>query len=154
MDYRILLRGKKKKGEKKTPRESQTPERGKLLAKKSTKVTADQGMRYAEASGDHNPIHKSDEIARSVGLPSAILHGLCTMAIASQAIVDELLDGDPTRLKSMSNRFSSPVLLNQTITTEVYDGGVNEDGRQIVHFETTDERGVPVLTLGTAEFSK
>lgn len=153
MDYRILVRGKKTDGGKKAPPEAQAPERGKLLTKMSVKVTADQGVRYAEASGDQNPIHQSDEIARSVGLPSAILHGLCTMAIASQAIVDGLLDGDPTRLKSMSNRFSSPVLLNQTITTEVYDGGVNDEGLQVVHFETTDEKGVSVLTQGTASFS-
>jgi acyl dehydratase len=153
MDYRLLVRGVKKEGEKKAPRRSEEPERGKLLTKQSMMVTADQGKRYAEASGDHNPIHVSDEIARSVGLPSAILHGLCTMAIASQAIVDNLLDGDPTRLKSMSNRFSRPVLLNQTITTEVYDGGVNEDGLQVVHFETRDENGMPVLTLGIADFS-
>ena len=152
MDYRILVRGKKKDGEKKTPQEPQTPKRGELLFKKSTKVAADQGVKYAEASGDHNPIHQSDEIAKSVGLPSAILHGLCTMAIASQAIVDGLLDGNPTRLKSMSNRFSSPVLLNQTITTEVYDGGVNEEGLQVVHFETKDERGTSVLTNGYAEY--
>ena len=154
MDYRILVRGKKKEGDKKTPRETKEPERGKLLSKHTMKVTGDQGKRYAEASGDHNPIHVSDEIARSVGLPSAILHGLCTMAIASQAIVDGLLDGDPTRLKSMGNRFSSPVLLNQTITTEIYDGGVNDEGLQVVHFETKDEKGVTVLTLGTAEIRK
>lgn len=153
MDYRILVRGKKKEGEKKTPPEYQEPKRGKLITKQSIGVTSDQGVRYAEASGDHNPIHVSDEIARSVGLPRAILHGLCTMAMASQVIVDGLLNGDPTRLKSMSVRFSSPVLLDQTITTEVYDGGVNEEGLQVVHFETRDENDILVLTHGKAEFS-
>lgn len=153
MDYRLLVRGKKKEGVKKAPGDAKAPEKGKLLVKQTMVVTADQGARYAEASGDHNPIHTSDEVARSVGLPRAILHGLCTMAIASQTIVDGILNGDPTRLKSMSNRFSRPVLLNQNITTEVYDGGVTEDGLRIVHFETRDENDVLVLSQGTAEFS-
>ena len=45
-------------------------------------VTPDRYVtyRYAGASGDFNPIHLDDEFARSVGLPSKILHGLWTMA--------------------------------------------------------------------------
>lgn len=153
MNYRILSRGEKKEGEKKSTDDLDTPKKGKLLMKKESLVTADQGLRYAEASGDHNPIHKSDDIARSVGLPRAILHGLCTMALASQVIVDELLDGDPTRLKSMSVRFSRPVLLNQKLTTEVYEGTAEKGGQHIVHFETRDENDVAVLVLGRAEFT-
>jgi acyl dehydratase len=153
MNYRILSRGERKEGEKKGTADVETPKKGKVLVKHESFVTADQGVRYAEASGDHNPIHKSDDIARSVGLPRAILHGLCTMALASQAIVDGLLNGDPTRLKSMSVRFSRPVLLNQTLTTEVYDGAIGENGQRIVHFETRDENGVPVLVLGKAEYT-
>ncbi|MHA2352114.1 MAG: MaoC/PaaZ C-terminal domain-containing protein [Candidatus Thorarchaeota archaeon] len=152
MNYRLLSRGKKKAGDKKPTVPTHEPEKGKVLAKHQSVVAADQGARYAEASGDHNPIHISDEIARSVGLPSAILHGLCTMALASQALVDGLLNGNPMRLKSMSVRFSRPVLLDQTITTEVYEGGVKEDGLRVAHFETRDEKDVPVLILGTAEF--
>jgi acyl dehydratase len=153
MNYRILSRGERKEGEKKGTADVETPKKGKVLVKHESFVTADQGVRYAEASGDHNPIHKSDDIARSVGLPRAILHGLCTMALASQAIVDGLLNGDPTRLKSMSVRFSRPVLLSQTLTTEVYEGTTGENGQRIVHFETRDENGVPVLVLGKAEYT-
>ena len=153
MHYRLLSRGKKKAGDKRPSTAPREPEKGKALVKHQSVVTADQGLRYADASGDHNPIHKSDEIARSVGLPSAILHGLCTMALASQAIVEGLLDGDPKRLKSMSVRFSRPVLLDQTLTTDVYERGVSEDGLHVVSFETRDENDTPVLILGTAEHS-
>ena len=153
MNYRILSRGEKKEGEKKGAADVEVPKKGKVLVKQESVVTADQGLRYAEASGDHNPIHKSDDIARSVGLPRAILHGLCTMALASQVIVDGLLNGNPTRLKSMSVRFSRPVLLNQTLTTEVYEGTIGEHGQRIVHFETRDENGNPVLVLGRAEYT-
>lgn len=153
MNYRILSRGEKKEGEKKSTTDVDAPKKGKLLVKQESVVAADQGLRYAEASGDHNPIHKSDDIARSVGLPRAILHGLCTMALASQAIVDGLLDGDPTRLKNMSVRFSRPVLLDQKLTTEVYEGPIEKGGKHVVHFETHDENNVPVLVLGRAEFT-
>lgn len=151
MTYRLLSRGEKKEGEKKTTSDAEVPEKGKLLVKQDSVVTADQGLRYAEASGDHNPIHKSDDIARSVGLPRAILHGLCTMALASQVLVDGLLSGDPTRLKSMGVRFARPVLLDQSLTTEVYDAGESNKGLKVVHFETRDENNIPVLTQGTAE---
>ena len=154
MKYRLLVRGKKTTRDDKTGEGAQVVERGKVLVKKMTVVTGDQGVRYAKASGDHNPIHTSDEIARSVGLPSAILHGLCTMALASQVLVDELLDGDPRRLKSMEVRFSRPVLLDQSIATEVYDAGIKDDGIHVVHFESRDEKDIPVLVHGMAEFSE
>ncbi len=152
MEFRFLVRGKKVTKDGKPKGSAQVIERGKVLAKKTTVVTDDQGLRYAEASGDHNPIHISDEIARSVGLPSAILQGLCTMAFASQVIVDELLDGDPHQLKNMEVRFSKPLLMDQILTTEVYDAGMNDDGTHVVHFESRDANDVPVLVRGVAEF--
>ncbi len=154
MDFRFLVRGKKATKDGKPKASTPVIERGKVLAKKTTVVTDDQGLRYAEASGDHNPIHISDEIARSVGLPSAILQGLCTMAFASQVIVDELLKGDPNRLKSMEVRFSKPLLMDQILTTEVYDAGTREDGTHVVHFESRDAKDVPVLIRGVAEFTE
>ena len=151
MIYRLLSRGEKKEGEKQSSVSVDVPKKGRVLLKQESVVTADQGIRYAEASGDHNPIHKSDDAAKSVGLPRAILHGLCTMALASQVIVDGLLSGNPMRLKSMGVRFARPVLLDQTLTTEVYDAGESNKGLKVVHFETRDENDIPVLTQGTAE---
>ncbi|MFX1263503.1 MAG: MaoC/PaaZ C-terminal domain-containing protein [Promethearchaeota archaeon] len=148
MQYRLLLRGEKKSEPKKAkPVEDQ--ERGRKIAEQKVFVTEDQGIRYAEASGDHNPIHTSDEVARLAGLPKSILQGLCTMAIASQAIVDELLNGDPSRLKVMKVRFSKPVFMGQELTTEIYE---SEPEGHVVHFETKDSKGVPVLTRGIAEY--
>lgn len=152
MLYRLLARGRKATRNDKTRESAQIAERGKVLVKKKSVVTRDQGVRYANASGDHNPIHTSDEIARSAGLPSAILQGLCTMALASQVLVDGLLHGDPKQLKSMGVRFSKPVFLDQTIVTEVYDAGIKEGGIHVVHFESRDEKNIPVLVQGMAEF--
>jgi acyl dehydratase len=152
MNYRLLSRGEKKEGSKKPQSETGDVTKGRVLIKQESVVSADQGVRYAKASGDHNPIHVSDDAARSVGLPRAILHGLCTMALASQVIVDGLLGGDPKRLKSMGVRFSKPVLLNQTLTTEVYNAGESKEGLTTAHFETRDENDTPVLLLGEVEY--
>ncbi len=43
-------------------------------------------VRYAGASGDFNPIHWSDRVAKSVGLPGVIAHGMFTMALAARAL--------------------------------------------------------------------
>jgi acyl dehydratase len=79
-------------------------------------VAGDQAERYAEASGDHNPIHLDEEAARAVGLPGRILHGLCTMALAGRA-VEQVAGREPTRL---AVRFSAPVALGATVTTRVW----------------------------------
>jgi len=112
-----------------------------LLAKLSAKVDEDQTFRYAKASGDPNPIHVDDEVARAVGLPGRIVHGLCTMAFTSWAAIKVLCEGDPRRLRRIAVRFSQPVLPGQEITTRFWDG----------HFETTSDSGAIVIKNGLVE---
>jgi acyl dehydratase len=70
------------------------------------RVTPDAGLtkRYAEASGDPNPIHTDAEFAKSVGLPGVILHGLYSMAQVAKAHTDAA-GGDPRALKRLSVQF-------------------------------------------------
>jgi acyl dehydratase len=70
------------------------------------RVTPDSGLtkRYAEASGDPNPIHIDPEFAKSVGLPGVILHGLYSMAQVARAHT-EAAGGDPRALKRLSVQF-------------------------------------------------
>jgi acyl dehydratase len=56
------------------------------LATQTYTVTRADLVRYAEASGDHNPIHQDDSVATSVGLPGVIAHGMYTMALAARAV--------------------------------------------------------------------
>jgi acyl dehydratase len=86
-------------------------------------VDADQTWRYAAASGDDNRIHVDDEFARGVGLPGIILHGLCTMAMCSRAVIEVVAGGDPTRLARLAVRFSKPVLPGSDLVTTVYRDG-------------------------------
>ena len=63
---------------------------------KSYDVTRSDLVRYAGASGDFNPIHWSDRIATSVGLPGVIAHGMYTLALAGDAVAEWV--GDPERV--------------------------------------------------------
>jgi acyl dehydratase len=57
---------------------------GIVLEPRSYRVTRADLVAYAEASGDHNPIHQDEEIARSVGLPGVITHGMFTLALVAR----------------------------------------------------------------------
>lgn len=104
----------------------------------------DQTYRYAEASGDPMPIHLDEELAKSVGLPGIIIHGLCTMAFTSVAVIQHACPEDPTRLKRLAVRFARPVQPGQTITTRIWsDGGYA--------FETQSDDGATVIKDGLAQ---
>lgn len=126
------------------------PDLGEPIFTWSKKVPDDQMKRYAEASGDHNPIHLDPEFAKKVGLPDVIMHGLCNMAYASKAIMEKACDGDPTRLKMLSVQFSKPVLKGQTVTVSAYDGGKVDD-RKLIAFESKTDDGSVCIRDGLAE---
>lgn len=70
-------------------------------------VTRADLVRYCGASGDFNTIHWSDRIARDVGLPDVIAHGMFTMATAVRVVTDWC--GDPGAIVSYGVRFTRPV---------------------------------------------
>lgn len=109
-------------------------------------VALDQAVRYAEASGDRNPIHLDDAVARKAGLPGVILHGLCTMAFAARDVVDRACGGDPGRLASLSVRWAKPVFPGQRLVLQAWDAG---DGT--LALATVDEKGEPVVVNARAE---
>ena len=115
----------------------------------SVHVDDDQTFRYRDASGDQNPIHVDEEFARSVGLPGMILHGLCTMAMTSQALITTVAGGDPARLRRLAVRFAANVLPGNDVETTIYDAG-EADGRRRYTFEATSA-GATVIKNGLAE---
>ncbi len=72
-------------------------------------VTRADLVRYAGASGDFNPIHWSDRVATSVGLPGVIAHGMFTMALAGRALTDWA--GGAERIAEFGVRFAKPVVV-------------------------------------------
>ena len=73
-------------------------------------LTRDSLVRYAGASGDFNPIHYRDDIAKAVGLDGVLAHGMLTMGAAVQVAVDWI--GDPGRVIDYSVRFTKPVFVD------------------------------------------
>lgn len=63
---------------------------------------------YADASGDHNPIHLNEKIAKSVGLENVIAHGMYTMGLAGQYV--SAISGS-ANVKEFSARFIKPVVV-------------------------------------------
>ncbi len=113
------------------------------LASVASSVDPDQALRYAEASGDANPIHVDDAAAKAVGLPGVILHGMCTMALCGRDVVDELAGGDPTCLRRLAVRFYRPVFPGNDLVTTMYDVGTEAD-QQVVGFEAASAGKVVV----------
>jgi acyl dehydratase len=115
-------------------------------------VDDDQTYRYKEASGDNMPIHVDERFAKQVGLPGIIAHGLCTMAMTSQAVIELAAGGDPGRVKRLAVRFASNVFPGNDVETTVYGGPADEAGNSIVYFEATSA-GQAVIKNGLAEIA-
>jgi acyl dehydratase len=146
----IFIRGARNRDAAASEPRAVEPDRGAPIFSVAQTIDKDQTFRYAEASGDPNPIHVDENIAKMAGLPGIIVHGLCTMAFTSKVAIDKLCAGDPTRLKRLRVRFSRPVLPGQTITTKVWTDG-ERDGRKVFAYETFNPDGQAVIKGGIAE---
>lgn len=82
---------------------------GQVVAEKSYEVSRDSLVRYAGASGDFNPIHYRDDVAVSVGLPGVLAHGMLTMGLSIQPVVEWI--GDSAKIVDYGVRFTKPVLV-------------------------------------------
>ena len=78
------------------------------LETQSFTVTRADLVRYAQASGDHNPIHQDEAVAASVGLPGVIAHGMYTMALAARAVS---LWFPGAEVVSFGCKFTNPVVV-------------------------------------------
>lgn len=144
-----------KSGEKKAKQAAAPakPVEREVIYEENQVVAADQSLRYANASGDLNPIHTDEGVAKSAGFPSVILHGLCSMAFAGRAVVNGICDGDPKKLKRFNVRFSKPVLPGWTLTTKIWEEEA-QDGARRLGLEMTNQDGEVVLTRAFAEVAE
>ena len=134
-----------------SPRYDQV-EPGTELPPRQYQVTRRDLVRYAGASGDFNVIHWNERIARSVGLPDVIAHGMLTMALAGRFLTE--LAGDPGAVAEYGVRFSAPVVVpddDKGATVEVA-GTVAErlDGNRVAIDVTARTDGAKVLTRARA----
>ncbi len=109
---------------------------GQQLEPRSYRVTRSDLIRYTGASGDRNPIHWSERVATSVGLPGVIAHGMYTLALAGRAVTSWV--GDPAAVESFGARFTNPVPL-----PDDHDGTVGE----VVGVVSKVESGLATIDL-------
>ncbi len=126
---------------------------GDVLPEQSYSVTRADLVRYAGASGDRNPIHWSDRVATSVGLPGVIAHGMYTLALAARAL--DTWAGAPGKVRELGCKFTKPVVVpdDDTGVTVVVSGTVSQVTEEGVHVALTvtcgDEKvlGLPKAVL-------
>ena len=109
-------------------------------------------VRYCGASGDFNVIHWNERIARSVGLPDVIAHGMLTMAEAGRYVTDWA--GPGAIVTEFGVRFSSMVVVpddDQGAAIEV-SGQIEDklDGNRVAIALTARSAGTKVLTRARA----
>jgi len=127
-------------------------EPGTELAPRQYQVTRRDLVRYAGASGDFNVIHWNERVAKSVGLPNVIAHGMLTMALAGRFLTEWA--GDPGAITEFGVRFSAPVVVpddDKGATVEI-GGTVAErlDGNQVAVDVTARSDGAKVLSRARA----
>ena len=79
------------------------------IFKEIIKVPMDITQTYSKAANDMNPVHLDVDYARRAGLPGILVHGMCTMAMSAQSIIENYLARDFSNAESISVRFSAPV---------------------------------------------
>ena len=106
--------------------------------------------KYADASGDQNPIHQDEAFAKSVGLPDVIAHGMLTMALVGKFISDWA--GGSANVKEFSARFTKPVVVpagkKVDLTVSATVAEVSEKGILLNILATSD--GIKVLGMTKA----
>jgi len=110
--------------------------------------TLPQSALIYRLSGDYNPIHADPDAAKRANFPQPILHGLCSLGLATRAIIETVANGSPQRVRSMSVRFSKPLFPGETIRLEVFK---TRDGARFR--ASAIERDVVVLDRGSAVVS-
>ena len=105
-------------------------------------VTREDVRRYAEVSGDGNPLHQDDEVARRAGFPGIIAHGMFTLGHLASCLVN--WTGDPGAVVRLRASFRSPVVMGDTIVAGGRVRAVDPQARTAVLdlWVTVDRDGV------------
>ena len=122
---------------------------GDALEPRTFAITRADLVAYAEAAGDPNPIHQDEEVARSVGLPGVIAHGMLTLGLVGRA-VDEWTGG--AEVVELGCKFTQPVVVPAEGAVEVLVAGTVKsvaDGLVTLALEVTCE-GTKVLGMPKA----
>jgi acyl dehydratase len=113
----------------------------------------EQALLY-RLSGDRNPLHADPKFAARGGFSRPILHGLCTYGVTGRALLHAVCGSDPARFRSMSGRFSRPVLPGDTLVVSIWlpaDARADQPSDTAL-FQTATEDGSVVIDHGRMQF--
>ncbi len=124
-----------------------------MMQERIFKIDRELLKRYADASGDQNPIHQDEAFAKSVGLPDVIAHGMLTMGLVGQYVSDWA--GGSTNVKEFSARFTKPVVVPANTTVDLVVNGTATEEAGFYRIElTATVDGVKVLGMAKALVEK
>ena len=124
-----------------------------MMQERVFKIDRELLKRYADASGDQNPIHQDEAFAKSVGLPDVIAHGMLTMGLVGQFVSDWA--GGSSNVKEYSARFVKPVVVPANTVVELVINGVATEDNGLYRIElTATVDGVKVLGMAKALVKK
>jgi 3-hydroxybutyryl-CoA dehydratase len=111
----------------------------------SRTITDDDIQRFAEVTGDHNPLHLDDEFAGTTRFGRRIAHGMLSASMIS-AVIANGLPGQGSIYLGQTLQFVAPVFPGDTVTARVTVISVREDKR-IIKLETncTNQRDEVVI---------
>lgn len=112
-------------------------------------VTDELVRKFADVSGDYNPIHLDEEFAKTTRFGRRIAHGMLSGAFISAVLGNEF-KGLKIVYLSQTMKFTAPVYLGDTVTASATITNIREE-RGIVTLETncTNQNG-ELLVKGEA----
>lgn len=112
----------------------------------SREVTDELIRKFAEVSGDYNPIHLDEEFAAKTRFGKRIAHGMLSASFIS-AVLGYKLSEQKIVYLGQTLRFTAPVFIGDTVTAKAVVKNIRED-KQIVTVETTceNQNGETVIT--------
>ena len=111
-------------------------------------VTESDIAKFAEVSGDHNPLHMDEEFARRTRSGSRIAHGMLTASFVSVMLANHL-PGPGCIYVSQSLKFKAPVRIDDTVTVRVTIPNVRAS-RKLVTLKTEALVGETLVLDGEA----
>ncbi len=118
------------------------------VASITKQLSQEQVQRYADATGDHNPIHVDEDFARATPFGGTIAHGMLTLASVSEMMAAAFGEAWLTRGR-LRVRFRAPARTNDTITASAQEQA-QRDGMRVLAVEVRNQAD-EVLISGTAE---
>lgn len=102
---------------------------------------------YTECADIWNPIHTERKVALAAGLPDIILHGSANITIALREVINQNLNGDPTRVRRFAGQFRGMVIPGTEVSVSVLE--VQDEGdREIVFYEMRNDQGELAIANG------